>query len=239
MKIVIPLLALGTALASGTASATEYGRVLSSTPLTTQVSVPRQDCADQQAYVQPPTSGGGAVVGGVLGGLAGNAIGAGGGRALATAAGAVAGALVGNNVEAVNTAPVPVTTTNCTYSRSVRTRVTGYDVVYEYNGQQHRTRLARDPGDRIALDLTPSGALPEGPPNNVASLDAPYPAYPAYPPAYPAYPAAYPYDPYPYAPYPYGAYGYAGGPYGYVGVPIFFGAHFGGGGGWHGGRRGR
>ncbi len=211
MKIITPLVAVGLAAACSAAFATEYGKVVSSTPVTTQVSVPRQQCADQQGYVPAPTSGGGAVVGGVLGGLAGNAVGAGAGRAAATVIGAVAGAVVGNNVEAANTPPVPVTTTNCTYVRTQETRVIGYDVVYEYNGQQHTARLARDPGDQIALDVSPAGAVADATP---AVQPVPAPAYPVYPP--PAY------GPY----YPYGPYAYSDGPYGYVGVPVVVGGRF-------------
>jgi hypothetical protein len=168
--------------------------------------------------VQPPTTGGGAVVGGVLGGLAGNAIGAGAGRALATGIGAVAGALVGNQVEASNTPPVPVTTTSCAYTRTQQTRIIGYDVVYDYNGQRRTARVASDPGDRIALDVTAVGEAPVTadvpPPARIVQAD-PYP----YPPAYPA----------PYGVYPYGPPVYVDGPYAY-GVPVFIGGQFGFGG---------
>ena len=224
-----PLIAVMLAATGSAAFATEYGTVISSTPVTRQVTVPRQQCADQPGYVQAPPSGGGAVVGAVIGGLAGNALGAGAGRALATGIGALTGAAVGNSVEAANTPLQPVTTTQCVYTRGVENRTIGYDVVYEYNGQQRMARMARDPGDRIALavgpaaDTLPDGAATNAPQNDsVAAYPPPYPAYPAYPAPYPA-PV---YDPYPYGPYGYG-------PYGYVGVPLVIGVH----GGWHGGGR--
>lgn len=136
----------------------QYANVVSSTPVVVQTSVATRQCEDVPGYVQTPTSGGGAVVGGILGGLAGNAIGAGAGRAVATGVGALAGALVGNSVEASSTPPTSVVTTNCIYSRSPRSQVIGYDVVYEFGGQRYTTRTARDPGDRLALDVRPSGA---------------------------------------------------------------------------------
>lgn len=224
----LPLLAVGLAAACSTAFAAEYGTVLSSTPVTRQVTVPRQDCFEQQGYVQAPPSGGGALVGAVIGGLAGNAIGAGAGRAVATGIGAVAGAVVGNQVEASNAPVQPVTTTNCIDARAVESRIVGYDVVYDYNGQQRTARLARDPGPRIALAVGPAAETVADPvPLDMAQAAAqgPYPAYPAYP-AIPGYvvPA---YDPYPYD----GPYGY-----GYVGPTIYVGAHSGWGGGWRGGR---
>jgi uncharacterized protein YcfJ len=219
-----PLIALGLAAACSSAFATEYGNVVSSTPVTRQVVVPSQDCADQQGYVKAPPSGGGALVGAVIGGLAGNAIGAGAGRAVATGIGAVTGAVVGNSVEASNTPAVPVTTTNCTYSREVQSRIVGYDVVYEYNGQQRTARLARDPGTRIALAVAPAADVATDPVPLDMVQAAPQAAYPVYPygaPVYDAYP--YPY----YAPYGYG----------YVGPSVYIGGRIGYGGGWHGYRR--
>lgn len=218
MKIIIFLAAIGLATACGTALATEYGIVVSSTPVTVQVTVPREQCVDEQGYVQAPTSGGGAVVGGVLGGLAGHAIGAGAGRALATGIGVVAGAIAGNQVEAATTAPLPVTTSNCTYGLARETRIIGYDVVYDFNGQRRTARLARDPGDRVALDVT---AVAESQPNadvrpqtRIVQADS-YPV--PYPPAYP---------PAPYGAYPYGPPVYGDGPYGYAGVPVYVGGQF-------------
>lgn len=221
----IPLIAVGLAAACSTAFAAEYGTVLSSTPVTRQVVAPQQDCVDQQGYIQAPPSGGGALVGAVIGGLAGNAIGAGAGRAVATGIGAVTGAVVGNQVEAGNAPVEPVTTTRCTYARTVESRVVGYDVVYEYNGQQRTARLARDPGPRIALAVSPAvDTMADPVPLDMAQAAAqvPYPSYPAIP-GYvvPAYDAPY-----------------YGGPYayGYVGPSIYIGVHDGWGRGWRGGR---
>ena len=47
----ISLMTACLAATAGTVMATEYGRVLSSTPITAQVLVPQQQCADQQQSV--------------------------------------------------------------------------------------------------------------------------------------------------------------------------------------------
>lgn len=220
------LIAIGLATACSAAFGTEYGTVISSTLVTRPVMVPRQQCADQQGYVQAPPSGGGAIVGAVIGGPTGHALGAGPGRALATGVGALTGAAVGNSVEAASAPVQEVTTTNCVCTRAVENRVIGYDVVYPFNGRQRTARLVRDPGSQIALAVSPVAETPPdaGPvdalPVGQVASPAPYPAYPAYP--------APVYDPYPYGPY--GPYGYS---YGYVGLPLYIGGRFGG--GWGGG----
>lgn len=228
MKLVLSFVAVGLAASSGLAAAApQYGTVLSSTPVTAQVDVPRQRCVDETGYVQAPTTGGGAVVGGIVGGLAGNAIGAGAGRALATGVGAIAGALVGNGVEAANAPPVPVTTTNCTYSRSTQSRIVGYDVVYEFNGQRYDTRTARDPGDRIALDVRPAGEAAYDVPPIASSPRGPaYAVGPAYP-VGDSVPPAYDYPPFGVGP-GFGP-GYYGPGYYAPTVPVYIEGRFGGG----------
>ena len=147
------------ALGCGAALATPYGTVLSSTPVSAQVPVPVSQCIDQPQLVRPPTSGGGAVLGAVVGAAIGNAVGAGAGRALATGVGAVAGATFGDHVEAAQSPPQDVTVRSCQAATGYETRVVGYDVVYEYQGQRYQTRLAQDPGSRVALNVqvTPVG----------------------------------------------------------------------------------
>ncbi|MDO9383280.1 MAG: glycine zipper 2TM domain-containing protein, partial [Hyphomicrobiaceae bacterium] len=98
------LLVLTTAAASSlfalNASAMDIlARVISSTPVVQQVSVPQQVCSTQPMITQAPPSGAGAVMGALAGGAMGNAVGDGGGRALATMIGLVGGAMVGNNIE--------------------------------------------------------------------------------------------------------------------------------------------
>jgi uncharacterized protein YcfJ len=217
------LFAAGLALASSGALATEYGNVISSTPITASVPVSQQQCVDQQQVVPRGTTGGGAVAGAIVGGVAGSALGA--GRAGAAAIGAVTGAIVGNGIEAANTPPVTVPVRTCGTGTSYENQIVGYDVVYEYNGQNYHARVANPPGDRIALHVVPADAqvqAQEAPPQAGAPPVAappvaayPQPVAPAYPYYYPAYPVAYPY-PYPYVPYAVvGWYGYRAYPYPY------------------------
>ena len=141
-------------LAAGAAQATEYGTVISSTPVTQQVAVPQQQCWDEQQVVQPRPSGAGALVGALVGGVVGNQFGAGMGRAAATGLGVVAGAAIGDHAEAANTPPVATNVRRCQNVSQYENRVIGYDVVYEYNGQRYSARLPQDPGSRIALDVS-------------------------------------------------------------------------------------
>ena len=227
------------ALAAGAAGATEYGSVVSSTPVMGEVSVPQRQCYDEEQAAPAPrtSSGAGAILGAVVGGVVGNSVGAGMGRAAATGIGAVAGAAIGDQIESNTQPPAAYATTTVRRCRNVsqrEQRIVGYDVVYDYAGRRYSTRLAQDPGERIPLDVrvTPAGAAV--PPARVSRYDdeaAPAPVYAA-PPAYVAAPPAY------YAPPP--AY-YAppvvwGGPSIYVAPTLWFGGSFGGGGHhrhWH------
>jgi uncharacterized protein YcfJ len=231
------LMAAGLALASCGAFATEYGHVISSTPVTAQVPVSHQQCVDQQQVVPQGTTGGGAVAGAIIGGLAGHAIGYGAGRAAATAVGAVTGAVVGNGIEAANTPPVTVPVRTCGPGTSYQEQVVGYDVAYEYNGQTYHARLANPPGDQIALHVAPVDALAPGaeapyPPAAPVAPGAPaapvavYPAVPYYP-YYGAYPAAYPYPYVPYAVVGWYGYGYRPYPYYYYRPGVVVGGRWG------------
>jgi len=115
---VATLAALGTV--AGAALAAPYGdvaRVISSTPVYSQVSSPREECRTEQvtAYeqrqvVRPvevveqrPAVGAGTVLGAIIGGVIGHQFGSSsGGRDHGTAAGAIVGGLVGNSVDRDN-----------------------------------------------------------------------------------------------------------------------------------------
>jgi uncharacterized protein YcfJ len=164
--------------ASAAASAAEYATVVSSTPVTGSVAVPRQDCIQGEQIVQQAPSGAGALLGAIAGGVVGNQFGHGFGRAAATGLGAVAGSAIGNNVEANANPPTAVPVQRCRTVQSRENRIVGYDVVYEYHGQRYSTRLPQDPGARLAVDVRPAAAN--------APLDRLGPAdtYGAVPPAY-------------------------------------------------------
>ncbi|MGS0754614.1 glycine zipper 2TM domain-containing protein [Roseateles sp. GG27B] len=156
--------------------ATEYGRVVSSTPVTAQVQVPQQQCSDQQQQVPTRPSGAGAVIGAVIGGVVGHNLGDGFGRAAATGLGVVAGSVIGDRVEAANTPPTDVAVRNCQNWTRLENRLIGYDVVYEYQGRRFATRLAQDPGQSIALNVNvvpASDVAAQAPPDAPNALGAP------------------------------------------------------------------
>jgi uncharacterized protein YcfJ len=74
-QIGIAILIAGATFA---ASAQEFGRVLSATPLLQQVSVPRQVCTIEKVLVPGQKSGAGAAVGAIAGAAVGSALGGGG-----------------------------------------------------------------------------------------------------------------------------------------------------------------
>jgi uncharacterized protein YcfJ len=220
MKKAVLVSAMGMAAAAWApmASAEEVGRVLSSTPVIQQVAVQRQVCNNAPAYVQPQSSGGGALLGAIVGGVLGNQIGHGTGRAVATGIGMVAGAGIGNSAEMSGNQPQYAQ--QCAPQTSYENRTVGYNVQYEYAGKTFNVQMPYDPGPTIRLQLTPvsgnNAAPAEAMPQSAASgapvgviladqSNAAYPAYPAYStyPAYTAYPA--------YPAYP--GYGYYNRPY--------------------------
>ncbi|APW36786.1 hypothetical protein RD110_05925 [Rhodoferax koreense] len=195
MKKIILLSAL--TLSTGLTFAQEVGRVLSSTPVVQQVSVPRQVCSTQQVAVEPQKSGAGALLGMIAGGVLGNTIGHGGGRAAATALGVVGGAMVGDRVEGSG-APYYQNVQNCGTQNFYENRTVGYNVVYEYNGRQYNVQLAQDPGPTIPLQVTPAAnsAPPpvQAPVQTISSQPyAPQPVYVQQPTWYQATPYVRPY----------------------------------------------
>ncbi|MEO6031897.1 MAG: glycine zipper 2TM domain-containing protein, partial [Burkholderiaceae bacterium] len=187
MNPTLSTLTFGALLAAGAAQAATYATVISSTPVTATVAVPQQVCDEGQHLVRPAPTGVGAVIGAIAGGVIGHSIGGGFGQAAATGLGVVAGAAVGDQVEA-NAAPISsVPVRRCHSVSTYREQVLGYDVMYEYAGQRYSTRMARDPGARLAIDVRPleSGALPAPRyQDSSQTAPAPVPLASAYPPAY-------------------------------------------------------
>ena len=245
------------ALFGGTAvaNAAEYAHVVSATPITQSVAVPRQECFQSEQLVQQQPSGAGVVIGAIAGGVIGNQFGHGFGRAAATGLGVVAGSAIGNNAEAQANPPATVPVQRCRTVQAYEQRTVGYDVVYDYHGQRYSTRLPQDPGERLAIEIRPSGNAPLdrlGPttarygavPPAVADVSPSYVDSPA--PYYAPAPAAY------YAPAPATYYAPAPAYYNPASIiaPVVIGAGIGywiGNtwhrghryGGWHGGRRWR
>lgn len=150
-------LIVGSALiAVGTlAMAQESARVISSTPIVTQVAVPRQVCNTQQVVVQGSQTGVGALTGFALGGAVGNRFGGGDGRAAATALGAIGGAILGNQIEGQAAAPHVENVQNCQVQTTYENRTSGYTVVYEYAGRRYTTQTETDPGAYVQVQVSP------------------------------------------------------------------------------------
>ena len=171
---------LGSTLFCLGAWATEYATVVSSTPVTASVPVARQECTEGQQLVQQQPSGAGALLGAIAGGVIGHNVGGGIGRAAATGVGAVAGSVIGNQVEANATPPAEVPVRRCRTVTRYENRVAGYDVMYEYAGQRYSTRMARDPGQQLAISVQPSQASGANVPAPVYAEATPEAAPPVY-----------------------------------------------------------
>lgn len=135
--------------------------VVSVSPITEQVNRPTQQCwtESQQVtqVVQQPVGPGGAILGGVVGGLLGATIGRGNGRVAAAAVGAGVGAITGNavanrNAESTVTSTVPVQ--RCQQVSNFETTTTGYQVIFEYDGQRFQTRLPYNPGNQLRVNVS-------------------------------------------------------------------------------------
>lgn len=171
------------ATAAGLSAAQEMGRVIFSTPIVQQVSVPRQMCHNETVVAPPSSTGGGALLGALVGGVLGHTVGGGSGRALATVAGAVGGAVAGDHIEGRGPGYAQ-NVQRCGTQNYLENRTVGYTVVYEFAGRQYTTQMANDPGSYIEVQVTPVGSA--------APVD--YPQPPTYAPAYapqPAYAPAY------------------------------------------------
>ena len=153
------VLSLG-ALALPASAMDILARVISSTPVVQQLSVPRQVCENTSFISSAPNpSGAGAVMGAIAGGAAGNAIGNGSGRALATMIGLVGGAIAGNRIEGNGGSTSQVQQiTQCTTQNFFENRLSHYNVVYEYQGRQSSVQMANDPGAYVRLQVTPVGS---------------------------------------------------------------------------------
>jgi uncharacterized protein YcfJ len=132
----------------------ETARVISSTPIMQQVPVSRQVCQDEAVTRGGQKSGAGALMGTIAGGAIGNSIGEGSGKALATLAGIVGGAVLGNSIEG-EAAPETQMVRRCYPQTVYESRVSSYNVVYEFGGKQYSAQMPSDPGQYLQLQITP------------------------------------------------------------------------------------
>ena len=155
MKKIV-LLSIFSAVTS-VCAAQETARVISSTPVVTQIAVPRQVCSNSQVQVQSQKSGAGGIMGAVAGGAIGNSIGGGDGRAVATLLGILGGAMLGDRIEGGGQTQTQ-NVQNCSTQTFYENRTTAYNVVYEFNGKQYSVQMPQDPGPTIRLQITPVAA---------------------------------------------------------------------------------
>ena len=161
-KLNLIFSALMVATVSVPAIADQYidtARVLSATPQTERVNMPRQECRteyQQQSYSNGNRSIAGAVIGGIAGGLLGGTIGRGNGRVAAAAVGAGVGALAGdrignNRYDGYGSRSIPVE--NCYQVDNWQSVNSGYLVTYEYNGRVYSTVTNDPPGKFIDVNV--------------------------------------------------------------------------------------
>lgn len=142
-------------MGSGSSSSTiVQARVLSSTPVLAQVSVPQEVCYDELQSSEARTSGAGALLGAVAGAAVGNAVGKGSGRAVATGVGLIGGAILGNHIEGRGRPSETHAVRRCEQETRYENKVVGYNVTYEINGQRYSTRTVHEPGPTIAVQMT-------------------------------------------------------------------------------------
>jgi len=159
---LLPLLTIA-AMAAHAETYIDTARVRSVQPQYESVTTPRQQCTNQwineEQRVQAPRGYGGAVIGGVAGAVLGNQVGKGHGREAATALGAVLGAFTGDRVDNRDRGgdryeQVPRQVQTCQTVNDVQQRLTGYQVDYEYRGQQFTALLPQDPGNRLQVRVS-------------------------------------------------------------------------------------
>ena len=170
------ILCLTALLAAGVQAQTfnDTARVRNVTPQHENISVPRNECTSQWVTEQQavPTSRnyGGLAIGGVAGALLGNQVGGGRGREAATAVGAVVGALTGEHLANQGgwggyqqAAPQQQRQVqNCHTVNDVQTRLTGYQVEYEYRGQVYSTVTRENPGRTLPVRVSVAPGEPVG-----------------------------------------------------------------------------
>ena len=152
----------------------DTARVRTVNPQYENVSVPRNECTNQWVTEQQPVASsrnyGGLALGGIAGAALGNQIGGGRGRQAATAVGAVVGALAGEHLANQNglggyqqAAPLQQRQVqSCRTVNDVQSRLTGYQVEYEYRGQVYNTVMRENPGRTLAVRVSVAPVEPAG-----------------------------------------------------------------------------
>jgi uncharacterized protein YcfJ len=137
----------------------DQARVISSTPIHEEFNEPREQCWVERVSYEVPYSHsyGGAIVGGIVGGVLGNQVGKGTGKTVATAVGAATGAIIGDKVDNKGRPTGTQTQTRdeerCRLVDNWSKRITGYKVIYRFQGHDYSTILPHDPGAHLRLKV--------------------------------------------------------------------------------------
>ncbi len=162
------IFSLATLLAASAQAQTfhDTARVRTVNPQYENVVVPRNECTNQWVTEPQPVASsrnyGGLALGGIAGAALGNQIGGGRGRQAATAVGAVVGALAGEHLAHQNglggypqAAPLQQRQVQtCRTVNDTQSRLTGYQVEYEYRGQIYSTVTRENPGRTLPVRVS-------------------------------------------------------------------------------------
>lgn len=133
----------------------DNARVISVTPQTERINVPREECHTEytrESYSSGSRDIGGAIIGGIAGGLLGSQIGKGSGRVAGAAVGAATGAIVGDRIDnsdrrVYGARPVE----RCVAVDDWQTVTRNYLVTYRFDGRDYTTVMPNDPGNYIRV----------------------------------------------------------------------------------------
>ncbi len=139
---------------------TTRAKVLASTPVYETINDPRRECwtetvgYETRSY-RDGSNTGSAILGAIAGGLIGSTVGKGDGKVAAAAVGAATGAVVGDrwNKNGTRYESVPQQVERCRTHNDYRQVVTGYDVLYRFQGREYETYLPYKPGKWLTLDV--------------------------------------------------------------------------------------
>ncbi|MDP4783987.1 MAG: histidine kinase [Gammaproteobacteria bacterium] len=153
------LVVSGIALAQ---SSFESVAVISAQPVyqLTRIETPRERCVEERVVIErrrPQASGTPIIVSTIIGGALGNAV---GNNKSSRRVGAVLGAVLGNSVgrdiarqsQSSDTRDYQ-TVERCetVFVSHEEERLLGYDVIYQFNGQQYSVRTEQDPGSQMKV----------------------------------------------------------------------------------------
>jgi len=158
------LLGFGMPLSANSHTTFIYATVLEAEPIIRIInrSTPRESCWDQQVVIREKraSSSTGAVLGGIIGAAIGNELGHHkSNKQVGAVAGAVLGSTIGHDVSRAHAGAAQdrvVTEQRCktVYETYEEEQITGYDVIYRYNGSNYETKTKHHPGDTLKLKVS-------------------------------------------------------------------------------------